>query len=470
MSKQIVLDVIKDPVTGKPRAILPEAKVFGNNLANYNTSFQPPAATGDNNTLVPLPREDTDGWRWANWGNNDRQPTDIRTKIMQSPMASSTVYKLIRMGYGNGIGYHKNSDLHEGETNIKRAYVPGIESWLKRNRIPTKYFVPQLADFRFNMNTFSELIMNRRRDFITGLFHKSAEFSRLSVQNPKSLMIDWLYYSSHFPTTQATQQNMKRIKLLPWWNTLEFIEQNPNVYKFAWHGRFETPGIKYYARPYWLGLFRKDGWLDASIAVPEVVNAMMRNQVVLMYQILIPESYFKIRHHNKWQGYTDDERNDIIDALIDKINLELSGTENSYKSISTVFRQHESTGAAEGRIEIIPIDEKVKKDSWVPTSDVADAQVVQGFGLHPSQMGLGNGGQGMGAGSGSDQREGYNTEISTNTIEQDVLLEALNFVAQFNALTYPEWDVTFFIDHTFHTTTNNQESGLQPSSTSIILE
>lgn len=466
--KTIVLDVVKDQKTGKARALLPEAKVFG--VGKYNTSYSPPSANGDENTLVLIPREDTDGWRWANWGTHDKQPTDIRTKIMQSPMASSTVYKLIRMAYGNGIAYYKNSDLANNDGKVKRAYIPEIESWLKKNRIATKYFVPQLADFRFNMNTFSELIMNKRRDFITGLYHKSAEFSRLSIQNQETLMIDWLYYSSHFPTNQASADNMKRIKLLPWWNTMEFIEQHSSTYKFAWHGRFETPGVKYYARPYWLGLFRKNGWLDASIAVPEIVNAMMRNQVVLMYQILIPESYFEIRHRDWNTGYTDDEKGEIIDALITKINEELSGTDNSYKSISTVFKQHESTGAAEGKIEIIPIDEKVKKDSWVPTSDVADAQVVQGFGLHPSQMGLGNGGKGMGAGSGSDQREGYNTEISTNTIEQDVLLEALNFVAQFNSQAYPEWDVTFFVDHTFHTTTNNQESGLQPSETSITIE
>lgn len=469
MSRKIVLDVIKDSETGKPMAVLPADKAFSTTpLANNPGNLNPPAATGDDNTIVPIPREDTDGWRWANWGAHDRQPTDIRTKIMQSSMASAAVYKLIRMGYGNGIAYYRNKDRQEG-TNIERAYIPEVEQWLKENRIGTKFLQPQIADFRFNMNTFSELILNKRRDFITGIYHKTAEFSRLSIQNEKTNMIDWVYYSSHFPTNQATSENMKKIRLLPWWRTTEFIEAYSNTYKFAWHGRFETPGIKYYARPYWLGLFRKNGWLDASIVVPEIVNSMMRNQIVLLYQILIPESYFEIRHAN-WTAYTDQEKDTEINKLIDTINDELSGTENVYKSISSVYKQHEVTGNAEGRIEIIPIDDKIKKDSWVPTSDVADAQVVQGLGLHPSQMGLGIGGKAMGAGSGSDQREGYNTEISTNTIEQDVILEALNYAATFNARKNPDWDITFFIDHTFHTTTNNQESGLQPSDTSLIIQ
>lgn len=462
---QIVLDVVKDPTTGKPRAILPEAK-FANNLVN-NYPYNPVTAPQEGNTLSTIPREETDGYRWANWGSNDLLPTDIRCKIMQSPMASSAIYKLIKMGYGNGLAYYKNNDLRNGNK-VERAYIPAVEEWLKANRIRTKYLQPQIADFRFTMNTFSEMILNKRRDFITGIYHKSAEFSRLSKQNEQTLLIDWLYYSSHFATYTAHTDVIKRIHLLPWWNTDEYIEQHSNVYKFAWHARFETPGVTYYARPYWLGLFRQNGWLDASIAVPEIVNAMMRNQISLMYQILIPESYFELRHQ-KWASYTDDEKQKKYDALIDGINSQLSGTDNVYKSISSMFEQHEVTGAAVGKIEIIPIDEKVKKDSWIPTSDVADAQVVQGLGLHPSQMGLGNGG-GMGAGSGSDQREGYNTEISTNTIEQDTYLEALNYAASFNAKKYKEFDVTFIIDHTAHTTTNNQESGLQPGDASLIVD
>jgi hypothetical protein len=464
----IVLDVIKDISTGKQQVILPESKIFSSNIANDTPGFVPNTATGDQNTLVPLPREDTDGYRWANWGADDKLPTDIRCKIMQSPMASSTVYKLVKMMYGNGLAYYRNSDLQEGNT-VQRANIPAVEQWLRQNRIRTKWLMPQLTDFRFYMNGFNEMILNRRGDFITSLYHKSAEFCRLSKQNEENLRFEWLYYSSYFGQYAPSSTYIKKIHLLPWWDTMQYIEDHSSVRKFAWHSRMETPGVKYYARPYWLGLFRKNGWLDASIAVPEIVNAMMRNQIIITYQISIPESYFTIRYQD-WYTYTDDERNKRIDDLIANINTSLGDTKNLYKSISTVFKQNETNGAAEGMIEIKPIGDQIKKDSWVPTSDVADAQVVQGFGLHPSQMGLGSKSGGMGAGSGSDQREGYNTEITMNTMEQDTVLEPLNFIAQFNALTNPDWDVTFFIDHTHHTTTNNQESGLAPSSTAINIE
>lgn len=205
--------------------------------------------------------------------------------------------------------------------------------------------------------------------------------------------------------------------------------------------------------------------MDVSASVPEVVQSMMKNQVRLKYQILIPESYFKIRHQDWENGYTDEKRRQIIEAFTKKLNEQLSGTTNAYQSITTVFKQDEFGKEAFGKIEIIAIDDKIKKDSWVPSSAAADAQIVQGLGLHPSQIGLASEGGKMGAGSGSDQRESFNTAITTNTIDQDIILEPLNFVADFN-----RWDVTFMVDHTYHTTTNNQESGLQHSNTTTQME
>ena len=128
------------------------------------------------------------------------------------------------------------------------------------------------------------------------------------------------------------------------------------------------------------------------------------------------------------------------------------------------------TGEALGKIEIIALDDKIKRDAWVPTSETADAQIVQGLGLHPSQVGLAPQGGKMGAGSGSDQRETYNLGISLNNIEQQIILEPLNWIAKYNAQSNPDWDITFFIDHTYHTTSNIRESGLDPSATTITVE
>jgi len=446
MSKNLVLDVIKKD--GNYTTVLPEAEFRG--AAKISQA--------------PFPDEEVEG-EWARWGANDSLPTDIRRKIEKSPMAGQTINKLISMMYGNGLAYYRNSDLREGNLNPKRAYIPEVELWLKRNKIRTKWLIPQFADYRMTMNSFSEFILNKRCDFITGLYHKSGEFCRLGPMNDKTMHIDKLFYSPDFGQLQPPSNNRRaEIPLYRWYDEDEFLRKLKG-YKFAYHSRYETPGALYYARPWWIGLFRDGGWIDSNIAVPEIVNAMMMNQVILKYQILIPETYFEIRHQD-WNTYTDKDKNKIIDELIDDINDTLSGTKNAYKSITTVFKQ-DPQGNAIGQVEIKAIDDKMKKDNWVPSSEKSDAIIVQGLGLPTSQAGISNQGGLGGAGSGSDMREGFNSVISLNTIDQDIELEPLNFMAQFNARVRPNFDVTFFIDHTHHTTTNNSEDGMKPSETTI---
>ena len=450
MNNQIVLDVIEE--NGEYKVILPEARIDH----------------GNDQTKAPLPREETQNFEWAPWGEDDCLPTQIRQKLEKVPMASAAIYKQVAMMYGNGLQYYKNSDLKDGESKIQRAHIPAIENWMKANRLQLRWLIPQFVDYRYYMQTFSEVILNKRGDQITNLCHKPAEFCRLSKQNERSLDIERVIYSPDFATGfQPPPERRKSGPLFVWYDEDRFLNCLRGS-KFFYHSRFETPGITYYARPFWLGLFRKGGWIDVSISVPEIVNSMMSNQVRLKYQIIIPESYFEIRHRD-WQTYTDEKRIEAIDSKIDEINQALAGTENAYKSISVVTRQ-DIQGNELGKIEIIAIDDKIKEGSWVPSSEKADAQIVQGLGLHPSQVGLAPEGGKMGAGSGSDQRESFNTHISLNTIDQEVVLEPLNWIAQFNARTNPEWDVTFFIDHTHHTTTNEQESGMKPGDTTLQVE
>lgn len=452
----IVVDIVqhqKGEKAGDYQAILPEATIT-NGLPQKKAI-----------TKVPLPREETQGYLWAPWGKKDGLPTEIRKKIEKVPMAGSTIYKLVSMMYGNGLIYYKNEEILSGNTRPQRAQLPEVEAFLRRNRIALRYLVPQFTDYRYIQNTFSEMILNKRKDKIVGLYHKPAEFCRLAKQNERTLNIDKLFISADFAHGRPPNKERRaEVPLMVWHDQERFIRKLRG-YKFMWHSKFETPGITYYARPFWIGLFRKDGWLDVSANVPRIVSAMQNNQVSIKYQILISEEYFKFRHGSDWDAYSNEERNKHIDNKIAEINKALVGVDNVFKSISTIFKEDPVTKNRMGLIDIIAVDDKAKTGVWVPDSTYADTQIALSLGLHPSQLGLQTGGGKNVAGSGSDMREGYNTGISLNTIDQEICLEALNFVSEFNG-----WGVTFCIDHTHHTTTNNQESGLEPSDNTIIPE
>jgi hypothetical protein len=412
-------------------------------------------------TTPPIPSWTDNGTRWAWWGDNDLLPTEMRQKVEAVPIAGATLARKIDMLQGNGIVYFNNADMAKGP-NVDRAHNQVVEDFLTDNRIQEEWFAAQCADYCLPYNSFSELIMSRDQKMITGLYHVSAEHARLSKANARN-EIDYLVYSMHYAFgTAQNDLNRIAIPLYKWYDREKFFNDLQGK-KFAWHTRFPTPGLIYYARAWWLGLFKKKGWLDVSAQVPLIVQGMQTNQVALKYIIAIPEAYFIIRHAD-WHGYDNDRRQELIDAKVKDINDYLTGPDALFKSIAYVFKENEVTGLAMGKIEITAVDDKAKSGTWVPDSYAADAQIVQGFGMDPSQIGLAPQGGKMGAGSGSDKRESYNLMITLNTPDQRRILEPLNFISRFN-----KWGVTFAVDHTAHTTTNAQESGLQPSGQSTII-
>lgn len=446
------------------KIVLDVVQVGDKMVANYNEFQTFPQKTSGGNGLKakkadmatpPVPQWTEGGLQWAWWGDDDLLPTKMRQKIEAVPIAGAVLAKKISMLEGNGLVYFKTKDLAKG-AKVERAYMPAVEDWLLENRVESEWYPAQCADYSLPFNSFSEIVFSNDKSRATGLYHIGAEFSRLSKAN-KVNQVDWLLYSYHFPfgTAQA-DTNRLAIPLYKWYDRERFMGSLRGN-KMAWHTRFHTPGMIYYARAWWLGLFKEGGWLDVSSDVPKIVRAMQKNQITLKYQILIPETYFIVRYPD-WTTYTAEKRTKIINDKTKEINQYLAGVDNTGKSLVNVFKENEITGVGMGKIEILAIDDKAKTGTWVPDSFAADAQIVQGFGMDPSQIGLQPQGGKMGAGSGSDKRESFNLLTTLNTPDQIRILEPLNWISRYN-----KWGVTFMVDHTMHTTTNDQENGLKPS-------
>lgn len=412
-----------------------------------------PLAGAKKITTPPVPTWTDNGYNWAYWGHDDRLPTNMREKMELVPIAGATIKKKAEMMAGNGLVYYRTADLAKGP-NVERAYVQEIEDWMAENYIETDWWLSQCIDYCLPFNCFSEMVLSNDRRRITNLHHISAEHARLSKANPKTNQLDWLYYSYHFPFGTANTDNIVPLPLMRKYAPAAFFDYLRGN-KFAWHSAMRTPGMIYYARPFWYGLFKDNGWLDVSSDVPRIVAAMQRNQVTLKYLINIPLTYFTNRYQD-FPTYDDKKKQEVIDAKVLQINQYLTGPDSVFKSLANVF-QEDYTGKQVGKIEIVPVDDKARTDTWVPSSNRADTQIVLGMGLHPGQIGLSGEGGNLGAGSGSSERETYNLAITLNTPDQTVALSALNFVSRYNG-----WGVTFAVDHTHHTTTNQQETGLAP--------
>lgn len=407
------------------------------------------------------------GYQYAPWGQyagDDNLPNRLEYKCDLVPFTRSVIERIAKMLFGNGLIYVKQSDLAKSAM-PERQYIQGVEDFLEANQISTEYLFPQMLEWVLHRNTFSEMKLSLSRRFITSLFHKESPFCRLSVQDAQGV-IRYLLYDAKFawnehqnggpdkPSGSATA-----IPLLTWWDAQRFFNQLRGDV-FAWHTRIRSGRSPYYAKPPHIGLFKKDGWLDAASDVPAIVNSMQKNQIKLKYLISVEETFFKIQHP-EWDGYTAEQRSAAIQKFEDKINDQFVGVDQDYKSVVSVWAFN-MDGKEAGKIEITAIDDKIKSDSWVPGSERANFEIVHAFGEHPTNFGLSRENGAMGSGSGSDKKEVWNSALDLNTIEQQYLLGPLNFVSKFN-----NWGIRFLIDHTAHTTSNLSETGRVPSPNTI---
>jgi hypothetical protein len=415
-------------------------------------SMSPVAA---DKTTPPVPTWTDNGYQWAYWGDNDRLPTSMREKVEAVPIAGAALQRKIQMMTGEDLVWVKTEDYRRAGIEAEQVYNPEVEDWMEENRIETEWWPAQCTDFCLHYNAFSEFVLSKDRRKITGLYNIFAEHARLSKANSTTGQVDWLLNSLHFPFgTAESKDNRVAIPLYKWYDREAFFA-GLQRWKFGWHTRFPTPGLIYYARPWWLGLFKENGWLDVSSDVPKVVRAMQKNQMVLKYMIAIPESYFEIRHgKTNWLGYTADQKQKFIDEKVAELNKYLVGVDNVFKSLSYVFREDEISKTPIGKIEIMAIDDKTKQGTWVPDSYAADAQIVQAFGQHPTTIGLAPQSGSMGGGSGSDKLQAYNQGILLNTTDQRLGLEPLNLMSKYNG-----WGLTCIVKHTHLTTQDSNRSG-----------
>jgi hypothetical protein len=411
----------------------------------------------------PVPNWTDNGVNWAYWGDNDRLPTAMRQKVELVPIAGAALKKKIDFMVGEDLQWFKTEELRKFGNKAEQVYDPEVEAFMEDNRIETEWWPAQCADYCLPFNCFSELILSNDRKKITGLYHIAAEHARLAKAN-KSNQVDWLIQSLHFPFGTA-QDDTTRIAmpLYKWYDREKFLNGLIKP-KFAWHSRYPTPGMIYYARAWWLGLFKDSGWMDVSAGVPKIVSAMQKNQMALKYIIAIPESYFIVRYPD-WTTYESSQRQTIIDDKVADMNEYLSGVDNVYKSIAYVFKENEINGSGIGKIEITAVDDKAKSGTWVPDSYAADAQIVQGLGMDPSQIGLAPEGGKMGAGSGSDKMQSFNQLTLLNTTDQRIVMEPLNFISKYNG-----WGLTCIVKHSNLTTQDQNRAGVtsSPNPTPVI--
>jgi len=432
-NKHIRVNIVSDG-EGEMRAMLPQASYM-----KQGTS-----------PVIPKPIKDPDiinqGTDWVEWGRGDRFPREVEDKLKKTTTALPIVGRHVGMMYGQGVYYYRRTYNDKGIEVREKLIMPEIEDFLKMTNHP-KYCQGILFDYKRFFNCFTSLMFSSDKRKIVRLVHRPAKSCRLGKPNAR-LEIDNIFMAHDFPSPVETVKIQAYNENDPW----RSIQRLSGSRELIIHHKYNT-GDQYYATPFHIGLFEKGGWLDVSINTPLTITQMQRNQVSLKYIIRIPINYF-VNRYKDWHSMTQVEQQKIIDAKIDDMNNNLSGSDNIYKSITDIYGV-DAFGNAEAKIEVEAVDDKTRNDQWIPSSDAADKQVAYALMMNPNQIGMGTSSS-IGSGSGSDIREGFNGITDTNTIEQETALEAFKVASMVNG-----WDVLWAFEHTRHVTTDNAKTGIK---------
>lgn len=371
---------------------------------------------------------------WSLWGDNNMEPIYIADDIKHCGVLSAAVQTESRLAMGRGIDAYLLMDKDvDGTEHLEWVSDAEINDFLEANDSFLHGYLNHYNMLGYGWGA-TQLMLNGARNRINRIKATDIAMARLQKKdtsgniNNMYLCGDW-----SLAPTQADGDKVKTVPLLIEGYEHDQLVQSKSGYEFAMLHRILINGHNYYPQP----LHRSaKAWVDITRSVPSIKNAINKNQMTVKYLIIVSETYFK-RVHRKWDSYSPEKRQEIIDTKYNEVNEFLMGEEKSGKSIMAGRYYDVLSQSMVDDITITVLDDKMKDGKMLPDSAAADKQILFSMFFNPAIWGgnlLGDGASG-GAGSGSDIREATLVLLMLLNPERQNNLKVYNLIKRFNG-----WD------------------------------
>ncbi|MFV0538846.1 MAG: hypothetical protein ACK5M3_16000 [Dysgonomonas sp.] len=377
------------------------------------------------------------------WGSDNEKPYSVMKLVEDDEVLSENKLFNALTCYGSGLTYKSKKEGAEVSDEIKKFF--------KYNR-PPKYFLDQCADMKYFFFSVTVIIVDKEGMKIVKIRHKEACNCRFETCNPENGRIEHLFYGDFDGNTPAFDE-LEIIPVLDYYDPIGDLEERfgriPNndgitrkgneittERKFAIINKFPTVGDKYYPTPPSWSIFRS-GWYEYSRLIPYKKIKKLKNSTSVKYLVEI--------HREYWKGLFEDEK--ITDPEVqiarkkkqyEEIREFLTGIENQNKMWISGYYTNPQTGKEVNMIKITLIDTTKEGGELIEDSAEANNMKCYADAIHSALIGA-NPGKSSGNYSGSVQRELFTIKQAMEKPYQDVLLEALYVVKEFN-----QWDDIVF--------------------------
>lgn len=371
--------------------------------------------------------------KMAFWGEMNSFPQDVIRDVRKDPEIGTLLDKEARLLYTGGLVYGKIDYKDNGEEILvpveKKEQRKEINDWLRKSNI-NRYVLEAARDLYWFYNVFPEVVLSRDKSKIVQLAVQAAENCRFELQNEQGI-IENCYINSNFPEEDETTSNTKKLPVLdPYYDAVGALKKL-NVTNVIYPLSYPTPGSKYYQLADWDSI-RSSGWLSVSAAIPKFKKSFLEKQLNIKYHVEISQLYWEKKYPGWRDKLSDAQKEKIKKEELTTFNNILTGVEKAGNSIVTAMHT-DAVGKEYSLWKINVIDDKYKQGQFLEDGKEASLYKMSAIGLHPALVGtMPNNGMG---GAGSNIREAYNLHMLMVKSHQDIILEPLSLVRDFNG-----WD------------------------------
>ncbi|HWK58734.1 MAG TPA: hypothetical protein VNQ80_15430 [Parapedobacter sp.] len=291
-----------------------------------------------------------------------------------------------------------------------------------------RYMREAPTDFFWFWNVFPELIKAKGGDKIAYLGTQDASFCRWGKQNNKGI-VDKCYINANWPDARPDDKETVKLPVIdPYSNERIDLVRKSQATTFIYPVSYPSPGKVYYQLAKWNG-YLVSGWESVARKIPKSKENQMKRVFSALYKLSIPIAYWPATYKD-WDKLSPQEQKEKKQEKLAHINKTLTGEENAGKTILTEFgKDRAGNDLPEWKIE--KIERHELSGEHLEDSREASEHLMRALGVDPTLVGDGPGKK-MGGGSGSDKRVAFNIYVALQQPYRDVILEPLDFIAEYN--------------------------------------
>lgn len=379
--------------------------------------------------VSPRVKEESASSEIANWGEENDFPQKIIEVAEKSTEIPSLLNWQARVLQGKEVvAMERYFDEAKGDWSLRAINDDEIDSFLNDSTFK-RYMYEASTDFYWFANVFPEIIKSKDGKKIAYLGTQDASFCRYGKMSNKGL-VEKCYVSANWPDAKISDSSTVKLTVIdPYdYDRVEKVKNSKET-SFVYPISYPSPGKIYYQLSKWNG-FVESGWAEIARSIPAGKRYMMKKLLSAKFTLSIPLAYWPMAYKD-WNKLSQAEQVEIKKVKVKGITDDLTGLENTGKTILFEVGFDPVTGKELPGWEIKPIESSVKDGENLEDSREASEHLMRSMGTDPTLVGDGPGKK-MGGGSGSDKRVAFNIYVAILQPDRNILLEPLDFIAEYN--------------------------------------